>query len=183
MQDSWKQLRSDSTSWQSRTEPCREYILPRDEKSTDPKGWIRRNTKIGPVLEVTTSYLQGKHGVEIRIDWVFQQGQFSLVGQNFSWLEWKCLRWRRKYLLFQADQRPKWNQEDLLLLAHLPKPYIFVKEYGLILNHELNSIKLTQGKKNKHSSSTLRTTSRRRWSDRILETERWSSEQIWAPWT
>ena len=46
---------------------CREYTLPRDEKSSDPKGWIRENTKIGPVLEVTTSYLQGKFGVEIRI--------------------------------------------------------------------------------------------------------------------
>ena len=34
---------------------CREYTLPRDEKSSDPKGWIRGNTKIGPVLEVTTS--------------------------------------------------------------------------------------------------------------------------------
>ena len=31
---------------------CREYTLPRDEKSSDPKGWIRGNTKIGPVLEV-----------------------------------------------------------------------------------------------------------------------------------
>ena len=38
---------------------CREYTLPRDEKSSGPKGWIRGNTKIGPVLEVTTSYLQG----------------------------------------------------------------------------------------------------------------------------
>ena len=42
---------------------CREYTLPRDKKSSDPKGWIRGNTKIGPVLEVTTSYLQGKYGV------------------------------------------------------------------------------------------------------------------------
>ena len=47
---------------------CPEYILPRDEKLSDPKGWIRGNTKIGPVLEVTTSYLQGKYGVEIRIE-------------------------------------------------------------------------------------------------------------------
>ena len=46
---------------------CREYTLPRDDKSTDPKGWIQGNTKIGPVLEVTTSYLQGKYGVEITI--------------------------------------------------------------------------------------------------------------------
>ena len=30
-------------------------------------GWIQGNTKIGPVLEVTTSCLYGKHGVEIRI--------------------------------------------------------------------------------------------------------------------
>ena len=29
--------------------------------------WIQGNTKIGPVLEVTTSCLYGKHGVEIRI--------------------------------------------------------------------------------------------------------------------
>ena len=34
---------------------CREYTLPRDDKSSEPKGWIRGNTKIGPVLEVTTS--------------------------------------------------------------------------------------------------------------------------------
>ena len=44
---------------------CREYILPRDEKLSDPKAWIRGNTRIGPVLEVTTSHLQGKYGVEI----------------------------------------------------------------------------------------------------------------------
>ena len=46
---------------------CREYILPRDENLSEPKGWIRGNTKIGPVLEVTTSYIQGKNGVEMRI--------------------------------------------------------------------------------------------------------------------
>ena len=36
------------------------------------------------------------------------------------------------------------------------------------------------GKKNKHSSSARRITSRRRWSDWILETERWSSEPCWS---
>ena len=65
---------------------CREYTLPRDENSSDPKGWIRGNTKIGPVLEVTTCYLQSKYGVEIIME-SNEQGPFSLVGQNFSWLE------------------------------------------------------------------------------------------------
>ena len=47
---------------------CREYALPRDESLTEPKGWIRGNTKMLPVLEVTTCCLQGKYGVEIRIE-------------------------------------------------------------------------------------------------------------------
>ena len=58
---------------------CREYTLPRDENSSDPKGWIRGNTKSGPVLEVTTSYLQGKYGVEIRIGSVKEDNSHSWV--------------------------------------------------------------------------------------------------------
>ena len=46
---------------------CREYTLPRNDGSSQSNGWIRCNTKIGPVMEVTTSCLYGKHGVEIRI--------------------------------------------------------------------------------------------------------------------
>ena len=46
---------------------CREYTFARDEDSSEPKGWIQGDTKIGPVLEVATSYLHGKYGVEIRI--------------------------------------------------------------------------------------------------------------------
>ena len=52
---------------QFNTVACRECTIPRDEEASQPKGWIQGNTKIGPVLEVTTSYLHGKHGVEIRI--------------------------------------------------------------------------------------------------------------------
>ena len=66
------------------TVACREYTLPRDEDSSEPKGCIR-NTKIGTVLEVTTSYLQGKYGVEVRIMSLNKDNSHS--GQNFSWLE------------------------------------------------------------------------------------------------
>ena len=27
---------------------CREYTMPRDAEASEPKGWIRGNTKIGP---------------------------------------------------------------------------------------------------------------------------------------
>ena len=46
---------------------CREYTLPRDDESSQPRGWIQGNTRLGPVLEVTTSYMHGKYGVEIGI--------------------------------------------------------------------------------------------------------------------
>ena len=46
---------------------CREYTLPRKDGSSQPRGWIQGETKIGPVLEVMTSCLYGKHGIEIRI--------------------------------------------------------------------------------------------------------------------
>ena len=46
---------------------CREYTLPREDGSSQPRGLIQGNTKIGLVLEGTTSCLCGKHGVEIRI--------------------------------------------------------------------------------------------------------------------
>ena len=58
---------------------CRECTLPRSEGASQPRGWIQGNTKIGPVLEVATSYLHGKYGVEIRI--------WSLSGDNtHSWV-------------------------------------------------------------------------------------------------
>ena len=46
---------------------CREYTLPREDGSSQPRGWIQGNTKIGPVFKVATSYLHGEYGVEIRI--------------------------------------------------------------------------------------------------------------------
>ena len=58
---------------------CREYTLPRDEDTSEPKGWIRGNTKIGPVLEVTTCCLQGKYGVEISINTVNKDNSHSWV--------------------------------------------------------------------------------------------------------
>ena len=51
------------------------------------------------------------------------------------------------YLLLRADERPKQNQEDLPLLVHLQEFFLFEKEYGFILNQELNSMTRTQCRK------------------------------------
>ena len=74
-------MTKDTEEFSQFTEPvaCRQYALPRDEKSSDPKGWIRGNTKIGPLLEVTTSYVQGKYGVEIGTESVNKDNSHSWV--------------------------------------------------------------------------------------------------------
>ena len=137
---------------------CREYTLPRDDKLADPKGWIQGNTKIGPVFEVTTSYLQGKHVVEIRIESVNNDNSHSwvrishglnklvtvLIDKRRTTTSRIPLQRRRKYLRLQADLRLKQNREYVLSCVHLQILYPFLKENGLILNQELNSIKLTQ---------------------------------------
>ena len=51
---------------------CREYTIPRDDRASQPKGWIQGNMRIGPVLEVTTSFQHFKYGIEIRI-WSMNQ--------------------------------------------------------------------------------------------------------------
>ena len=65
--ESGQYFRTKDTGEQFYAVACREYTLPREEEASQPKGWIQGNTKIGPVLEVATSYLHGKYGVEIRI--------------------------------------------------------------------------------------------------------------------
>ena len=91
----------------------------------------------------------------------------------------RLLKRRRKYLRLQADQRLKQNREDIQLLAHLRELYPFVKEYGLILIQELNSIKLTQWQKDWTLFLGM-DNYLEKWDDRSLETERWSSERFCA---
>ena len=49
------------------------------KKSSNPKGWIRGNTKIGPVLEGGISFLQSKYGLEIRIESMNKNNSHSWV--------------------------------------------------------------------------------------------------------
>ena len=63
---------------------CREYTLPRSDESSQARGWIQGNKRIGPVLEVTTSYLYGKHGIEIRICSLSQDNSHSWVRISYG---------------------------------------------------------------------------------------------------
>ena len=63
---------------------CREHTLPRDDPASQPKGWIQGNMRIGPVLEVTTSFQHFKYGIEIRIKSVNQDDSHSWVRISYG---------------------------------------------------------------------------------------------------
>ena len=63
---------------------CREYTLPRDDPASQPKRWIQGNMRIGPVLEVTTSFQHFKYGIEIRIWSVNQDNSQSWVRISYG---------------------------------------------------------------------------------------------------
>ena len=124
---------------------CREYTLPREDSTSQPKGWIQGNTKIGPVFEVTTSSLHGKYGVEIKIwslsgdkthSWVrISHGSNKFVmDSNTLKISSKNMRynWMRKIL--HADQRLKQNPKEENLLALHQESFPWKEGIGLILN-------------------------------------------------
>ena len=93
MQDSWQRLMSDSTSWQKTLKNSHNSQIQWLVVSTlcqemknhlTQKVGFEENTKIGPVLEVATSYLQGKYGVEIRIESVSKDNSHSWIRISYG---------------------------------------------------------------------------------------------------
>ena len=51
---------------------CREYTMPRNEKKTRAKGWILKNTRIGPVLNIKVCRLEDRYSIDVLIESLFQ---------------------------------------------------------------------------------------------------------------
>ena len=47
---------------------CREYTVPRNDERTRARGWIQKNTKIGPVLDAKVCRHQDRYGIEIQVE-------------------------------------------------------------------------------------------------------------------
>ena len=176
---------------------CREYTLPREEDASQPRGWIQGNTKIGPVLGVTTSCLCGKHGVEVRI--------WSLSGDNtHSWV--RISHGSNKFVMDSNDNEteiPEDQPEEQALqldvkdfacrskakakpqrreLANYSQSIIPMNARNWIDiepgEHSLSLCVRSFEESNPSSSSFSTSTTRRGWSGSFLENKRKSSESI-----
>ena len=58
----------------------REYTMPRNGKRTRKRGWILKNTRIGPVLNIKVCYHDDRYSIEVQIPSLFQNNPVSWVG-------------------------------------------------------------------------------------------------------
>ena len=58
---------------------CREYTLPRKDLRFRARGWIRENTKIGPVLNVHVCHHEDRYSIEFQVRSLFQDRTASRV--------------------------------------------------------------------------------------------------------
>ena len=56
---------------------CREYTHSRNFTKSRPRGWIRSNTKIGPVLDVKLYLHEGRYCIDIMIESLFKDRTIS----------------------------------------------------------------------------------------------------------
>ena len=170
MQDSWKQLKSDNTSWQSTlTHSYNSQIqwLVVSTPCQETKNHLTRKVAFEGTPKLDPCWKSQPVTCKVNMEWKLQVNLWTKTiltrGSEvlMAWTNWSQT-WstrsttttsrrppqrRRKHLRLPADPRLKQHQEDLQLLAHLQRRYLFLKECGLILNQELNSIKRTQWQK------------------------------------
>ena len=90
-----------------RTVACREYTLPRDDPASEPKGWIQGNTRIGPILEVTTSFQHFKFGVEVRIQSMKEDNSHSWVRISYG-----TIRYVNNYIKYNTQSLASPQEEE-----------------------------------------------------------------------
>ena len=171
---------------QFNTEACREYTLPREDSTSQPKGWIQGNAKIGLVLEVITSYLHGKHGVEIRIMSLSRDNTHSWVrishGSNKfvmdlnnndteipeNHLEDQALQLDTKDFVSRSKAKAKPQRREPA--GSSPRIVPIGRRNWIDIEPGKHSLRVRGFEESDSSSSSLtESTSRRRWSDSFLE--------------
>ena len=87
---------------------CREYTMHRYEKKTRAKGWILKNTKIGPVLDKQVCRHEDRYSIKVLVESLFQ-------GRTASWV--RIVSGINKYVTESTETRRRKSIElrgDLL---------------------------------------------------------------------
>ena len=86
--------------------------MKKDLRKHPAWGWIRGNTKIGPVLDVKVCYHQGRYSVEIMIEYFFRD-------RTVSWV--RIVNGINKYMTETSEQIPVASVENRVVGKPLAK--------------------------------------------------------------
>ena len=167
---------------------CREYTLPRDDPASQPKGWIHGNMRIGPALEVTTSFQHFKYGIEIRIESVNKDSSHSWVRISYGTVKYVIDSIEEENSEIPADpqeeQTPQTSTSVVAVRSKAkakPQPREFAGTTATIPIHQRRWSDIEPSKQDlasydlsKKVINLLRqsdVTSRRRWSNSILQNQ------------
>ena len=121
---------------------CREYTLLRDDSASQPKGWIQGNMRIGPVVEVTTSFQHFKYGIEIRVESVNQDNSHSWVRISYGSVKYVIDSIQDNTEILAYPQEAQVPQTSTGVVAARskakakPQPRVIVGTTATILKHE-----------------------------------------------
>ena len=167
---------------QFRSVACREYTLPRDDPASEAKGWIQGNMRIGPVLEVTTSFQNFKYGIEIRIWFVNKDSSHSWVRISYGTVKYVIDSIEDNIEIPADPQEEQIPQTSTSVVAARskakakPQPRVLVGTTATIPIHERRWIDIEPSKQksclvrhleesDQSSSTQSNVTARRRWSN------------------
>ena len=69
----------DTEEGQQMQHSCREYTMPRNDEGTRVRGWIRKDTRIGPVLNIKVCYHDDRYSIEVQNPSLFEDNTASWV--------------------------------------------------------------------------------------------------------
>ena len=155
-------------------------------KSITTKRMIQGNTNVGPVLVLATCCLHGVRSWDQNL--VFEQRQYLLLGQNFSWITKVCdeleQQWNRnsrrsarricvktgcERFCMPIEGKSTTTKKRTCRLFTKNSPY-WEKELDRYWTREIFSLRIRSVEESNVSSSSFTTcASRRRWSSSFLE--------------
>ena len=138
---------------QFRSVACREDTLPRDDSASQAKGWIQGNMRIGPILEVTTSFQHFKYGIEIRIWSVNQDNSHSWVRISYGTIKYVNDSIQDNTEIPADPQEERVPQTSTKVAARLkakakPQPRVLVGTTATIPIHERRWIDIEPSEQN-----------------------------------
>ena len=122
----------------------REYRMLRNERKTRARGWILKNTRIGPVLDIKVCHHEDQYTIEVQVPSLFQDRTASwvrIVNGVDKYVTESMLTTEEVDIVSGETHSWKQDRGKSQQWRLRPSPFLFVKQDGQTLKHNDQAIK------------------------------------------